>query len=539
MGYLTHIVLALVAQALVEGGLSTHEVMPLAVLSLVFVPHVLSFLAHRLFIAGRFKPGELAYRLLSASAPLLYLIALSVFGWQATVAEWTGRSSSFLSWPDWSVVLVFLPFVVFELAAIDARARVTVSARERTRWRTFQWRMFASGLAPLALYLAVALLVGLSEPLRVRIETVGVWSALFVLVMLGVLGWTLPFLLKNTWEMEPVPEGPQRDVLLSVAEMARFGEPKLFVWKTGYTTANAAIVGVTKKSRVVLFSDSLLAQMGPSELAAVFAHEMGHAFRRHVPIFVVFVLGFVMLGDLLAQHYFSEQPVWAGVTIIGVMTAWFFSFGFLSRRFELEADLFSQDLLGEVRSLISALEKVGGHFRDIASWRHFSTAERVNFLERAQVDPNVGRRLKRDLRRFTYLGIALFVATGVLQVTRLWGSFAEDEVRADLRLGHYERAQERMQASDSIDPGLRAAVERAYEAREDSSIPALAGRALSALQVGDVARAREWLQLGALRGDMTLAVMDEYLAEHGASNLPAQFVQRLIALTESSKRGAQ
>ena len=530
MGYLSHIVLALVAQALVEGGLTTHDVVPLGVLALVFVPHVLSFAAHRLFLAGRFKPGELVYRLLSFSAPLLYLVALAVFGWQATVAAWTGRASTFLAWPDWSIVLVFLPFVVFELAAIDARSRITVSARERRRWRMFQTRMFASGLAPLALYLLVALIVGLSEPLRVRIEMVGVWSALFVLTMLVVLGWTLPFLLKNTWEMEPVPDGPQRDLLLSVAEMAHFGEPKLFVWKTGHTTANAAIVGVTKKSRVVLFSDSLLAQMGPSELAAVFAHEMGHAFRRHVPIFVVFVLGFVMLGDLLAQHYFSDQPVWAGVTILGVMVAWFFSFGFLSRRFELEADLFSLDLLGEVRSLMSALEKVGGTFRDIASWRHFSTAERVNFLERAQDDPNVGRRLKRDLRRFTYLGIALFVVTGALQATRLWGTYTEDEVRADLRLGLFEKAQERVRVSDTVDPRLRAAVERAYEARDDTSIPGLALRALNELKTGEVGRARDWLQLGALRGEDVMGQMDDYLAEHGATHLPAELVQRLAAL---------
>jgi len=339
--------------------------------------------------------------------------------------------------------------------------------------------------------------------------------------------------------MEPVPEGPERDLLLSVAEMANFASPKLFVWKTGHSTANAAIVGVTKKSRVVLFSDSLLAQMNPSELAAVFAHEMGHAFRRHVPIFVVFVLGFVMLGDLLAQHYFHDEPVWAGVTILGVMAIWFFSFGFLSRRFELDADLFSLDLLGEVRSLMSALEKVGGQFRDIASWRHFSTAERVRFLERAQVDPHVGRRLRRDLRRFTYLGIALFVLTGVLQATRLISTFTEDELRADLRLGHFARAHERLLTASDVDPNLRAAVERAYEARDDSSVPALARRALDSLQNGDVRRAREWLQIGALRGDDAMAVLDNYLGEHGPTALPAAFVQRLLALATPESESAQ
>lgn len=535
MGYLAHIVFALVAQGIVEAGFSLHDEHVLGVVALVAAPHALAWIARALFMRGRFKAGALAYRILSASGPLAYLAALAAFGWQATVQRWTGHSSSFLAWPDWSIVLVLAPFVVYELMAIDARSRVTVAGPEQVRWRLFQVRMFASGLAPLCVYVVIASLIGLSDALRVQIETVGVWSAVFVLVMLAILGVMLPFILRNTWQMEPVPDGPQKDLLLSVADMAQFENPRLFVWKTGNTMANAAIVGVTAKSRVVVFSDSLLAQMGPSELAAVFAHEMGHAFRRHVPIFVVFVLGFVMLGDLLAAHFFADSPVWAGATLIAVMGVWFLSFGFLSRRFELEADLFSLDLLGEVRSLVSALEKVGGRLRDVAGWRHFSTAERVDFLERAQSDPNVGRRLRRDLRRFTYLGIGLFVITGVLQVIRLAGSFSEDQIHADLRLGRYERAHERIEGAHDVDPGLRATVERAYESRADASVTALYKRALTALQRGNVAEMRDWIRLGALRGDDEMIALDELLEARTDALVSSEVVRRLTAHADSAQ----
>jgi Zn-dependent protease with chaperone function len=398
------------------------------------------------------------------------------------------------------MVIVILPFVLFEVAAIDARARTTVPHPERAHWRSFQTRLFFSGLAPLCVYVLIASLVGLSDGLRIRIEEVRLWNALFALVMLCVLGMMLPFLLKNTWEMVPVPDGPEKELLLSVAHMARFEHPRLYVWKTGNTMANAAIVGVTRKSRVVLFSDSLLAQMGPSELAAVFAHEMGHAFRRHVPIFVVFVLGFVMLGDLVAEHVFHDQPFWAFMTLIGVMGVWFLTFGWLSRRFELEADLFSLDLLGEVRSLISALEKVGGRLRDVASWRHFSTAERVEFLARAEADPNVGRRLRRDLRRFTWLGVALFVVTAGLQMVRLVHAFPEDRVRAELCLGHYERAHD-VAPETGLDPHLAALVERAWEARNDPSMANVAARALASARGGDFEAMSQWIELGRLRND--------------------------------------
>lgn len=519
MGYLAHIVLALAAQALAAGGYARSGSQPLAVLGLALVPYGLSWIAGALLVRGRFRAGERVYRLLHWSAPLLYLAATCAFGWQESVQRWTGSTTSFLAWPDWTVAIVMLPFVLFEVIAIDARARTTVPLPERARWRSFQMRLFFSGLAPLCVYALVASLVGLSDGLRIRIEEVRLWNALFALAMLCVLGLMLPLLLKNTWEMVPVPEGPEKDLLLSVAQMARFEHPRLYVWKTGHTMANAAIVGVTPKSRVVLFSDSLLAQMSPSELAAVFAHEMGHAFRRHVPIFVVFVLGFVMLGDLVAEQVFHDEPFLAGLTLVGVMGVWFLTFGWLSRRFELEADLFSLDLLGEVRSLISALEKVGGHFRDVASWRHFSTADRVDFLARAEADPNVGRRLRRDLRRFTWAGVVLFVATAALQTARLVKEFPEDRVRAELCLGHYERAHA-VAPIAGLDPHLAELVDRAWQVRADASLEHLAARALQAARSGDVDAMAQWVELGRLRGDERLsAIFDELEGRVGPEKL--------------------
>jgi Zn-dependent protease with chaperone function len=526
MGYLAHIVLALVAQAVAAGGFGLQDPRPLVVLALALVPHALGWIAVTLSVRGRWRAGEAVYRVLHWAPPLLYAAATCAFGWLQSVEQWTGQPTSLLAWPNWTVVLLIVPFLVYELAAIHARARATVVHTDRARWRTFQARLFLSGLAPLFVYVLIASLVGLSDGLRIRIEEVRLWNAVFALSMLAVLGLMLPFLLKNTWEMVPVPEGPQKDLLLSVAHMARFVNPRLYVWKTGNTMANAAIVGVTRRSRVVLFSDSLLAQMAPSELAAVFAHEMGHAFRRHVPIFILFVLGFVMLGDLLAEHLFHDQPFWAGATLVLVMGVWFLSFGWLSRRFELEADLFSLDLLGEVRSLISALEKVGGRLRDVASWRHFSTAERVSFLERAQGDPNVGRRLRRDLRRFTWCGIALFVITGSLQALRLLSAFPEDRVRVELCLGRYERAHELAAGSD-LDPRVSVLVDRAWEARRDPSVDALAARALAALREGDAEKAMEWIELGRLRGDGEMARIGALLEEAELASRIAEVVRRL------------
>jgi hypothetical protein len=185
---------------------------PLAVLGLALVPYGLGWIARTLLERGKFRAGERVYRLLHWSAPFLYLAATCAFGWQESVQRWTGTTSSFLAWPDWTVVVVILPFVLFEVVAIDARARTTIAPNERARWRSFQMRLFFSGLAPLCVYALVASLIGLSDGLRVRIEEVRLWNALFALAMLCVLGLMLPFLHKNTWEMTPVPEVPEKDL---------------------------------------------------------------------------------------------------------------------------------------------------------------------------------------------------------------------------------------------------------------------------------------------------------------------------------------
>src|SRR5438477_8783695 len=170
MGYLAQIVLALVAQALAGSGVRLDGERPWLVLILCCVPHALGKLVHVLFLRGRFRLGELAYRVLAVSPPLLFFAAHTLGGWQTTVKRWTGHDASFLQWPDASLALVFLPFLVYEVLAIDASSRISAGGAERKRWRSFHTRMFLSGLVPIAIYVLAASLIGLSAPLRVHIE---------------------------------------------------------------------------------------------------------------------------------------------------------------------------------------------------------------------------------------------------------------------------------------------------------------------------------------------------------------------------------
>jgi Zn-dependent protease with chaperone function len=459
MGFLLELVLALLALAVAELGVGALLPWPLAAAPLVLVPYALVALGRRALLRGAFARSARLAGLASAWPLVAHLLALFAFGWYEAVARWTGDEPAILGWPGPALLLALAPFLAAELAALDAQARA-LPAESARALRRFHLRNMLAALAPLGLYLVIAGAIGASPVLRVSIEEVGLYNAGFAAALLGSFALVLPSLLRNTWETEELPDGSVRRALHSLAARAGFRCRAILVWRTGGMLANAAIVGLTPRSRVVLLSDSLLARLELEELAAVFAHEMGHALRRHVPLFLALALAFLLAADLLVGWLAPEDELLALGVLAVVLGLWALLFGALSRRCELDADLVSLDLLGSVEPLVRALEKVGGRLRDVAGWRHFSAAERVAFLRRAVLDPAPTRRLRGRLRFAAWSGGIALALLGVLELVRLSAGLGDDLLLVDLRLGRYARAAERARSAERSE-GLRALAQHA------------------------------------------------------------------------------
>ncbi len=506
MGYLGHLLLAILVQSLAEVGLRTGVVAPLWMLALLAAPHLLGAGIRRLLARGSARWADAGLALLHWLPVALFALAVGALGWLETVEAWLGASPSLMEWPHPAALVALAPLLAWCLLAIDARARVIeLTPAGRSAHRRFYARMLLSIFAPLALYVLVAWPVGESELLRVSIEEIGLFGAAFYvgLLLLFVIG--LPGMLRLSWDTGPLPPGPLRDVLGLVAARAGFRCRQLLLWRTGGLMANAAVVGVFPWQRLVLFSDALLAQLDLREAAAVFGHEIGHVARRHVPIFGAWVLGFLMIADLLATHVVGKDELTTAATLLPLSLLWFLSFGFLSRRFELEADLYGAELTGDTPALVSALERVGGGpTRRRSSWRHFSTADRIAFLCRARERPEVARALRRRLKRLSRLGIVVFAAAGALELASLSMGWEEGHLTADLRLGRYVAAEERLATMEEPEEGLVRLARRAAELErglgEAPSAAALEGAARAALLAGDGAATLEWLELAWLRG---------------------------------------
>jgi Zn-dependent protease with chaperone function len=508
MGQLIAILLAVGSLGLDDLDATSPWRWPFLVPVLALVPYLLAQVQRRAGLSGGFRRAASLARLAALTPVLSQYIAVGVFGWQHSVEEWLGTEISFFEWPGLSALLVLAPFLLYSATAIDAEARLYTGAAElRSHMRRFQLRMLAAGLAPIIGYLALASVIGCSDVLRLRVEEVGLYNAGFTGLLLLSFIFCLPFLLQHTWDTERLVPGGQRSLLEHVASRATFRCKELVVWRTGGLVANAAIVGVTPGTRRVFFSDALLARLGPRELAAVFAHEIGHARRHHVPLFVSWALTFFAGLEWLSLELDPEGGTLGLVVLVSGLGLWLLGFGWLSRRVELEADLYALELLGDAEGLVLALDAVAPGRPSRSGWRHFSMAQRVDFLERAQADRGVGRQLRRRLSVARWLGALALLTVLALQGARFVGQLDHDLARSSLRLGRYASSALQLgrveQPAEDVAELVRLAYEafpRDFEDREEAA-RACRQRALELQGVADPELVQAWWFLASLAGD--------------------------------------
>jgi STE24 endopeptidase len=186
----------------------------------------------------------------------------------------------------------------------------------------------------------------------------GVWTAFNLAIL--VLYPTVIAPLFN--KFQPLEDGALKARVESLMARCGFAARGFFVMDGSRRSAhaNAYFTGLGRAKRVVFF-DTLLSKLSPSEVEAVLAHELGHFKHRHVPkrmvtMFALSLAGFALLGWLAQQISFYTG---LGVTpslgapndalalllfmLAGPVFAFFVTplFAAVSRRHEFEADAYA------------------------------------------------------------------------------------------------------------------------------------------------------------------------------------------------------
>ena len=271
-----------------------------------------------------------------------------------------------------------------------------------------------------------------------------------------------PLMLRQIWRTVPLEAGPVRERLEAICRRIGLRYRDILVWQSGGVMINAAVMGVFARVRFVLLSDVLLATMNVSQIEAVFGHEAGHVRHRHIQHFLLFAfVGWLLVAglmELLARSATEPDPGLAlsaltieGIGVVATIGFWAVGFGWLSRRFEREADLFGAWCVtpGESECVLpcsvhsdvskkdaavrergpvcatgaavfaSALDRVAllnGIPREERSWRHSSIGSRIRFLASLSGDPRRAARFERLIRRVKIAMLAAAIIGSALCV---------------------------------------------------------------------------------------------------------------------------
>ena len=339
-------------------------------------------------------------------------------------------------------VLILLPVVlplVVSWAAfyeVDRALRLALVAATadspevtgRGRYVLMQARHFlALLLLPLLAVLAVQDAAERLAPRALQGASGLVIYALPLLLLLALF----PVMLRYVWQTRPLAPAALRERLETAARRVRFRCREILVWETGGMMVNAAVAGFLPPLRYVFLTDGLLSHLGDEEIAAVFAHEMGHVRHRHLLLRIATIVLPLSIWLLLEHFYPSavqrlalwcttgglSRQLTVGLASLAAVGGYVgLVFGAVSRLLEHQADLFGCRVLegdGQERSIgamVSALERlayVSGIDRRWKGWQHASIARRVEFLFHAASDPSFEQRFHRRLRLLGGLIIAL------------------------------------------------------------------------------------------------------------------------------------
>lgn len=186
----------------------------------------------------------------------------------------------------------------------------------------------------------------------------GVWTGFNLLLLLIYPTFIAP--LFNSFK--PLEDENLKTRVTALMQRCGFAAKGFFVMdgskRSGH--GNAYFTGFGASRRVVFF-DTLLAKLSPSEVDAVLAHELGHFKHKHivkrmVSLFTLSLLGFALLGWLANQVWFYTglgvqpnlgAPNDALALLLFLMVVPVFSlfisplFAQLSRKHEFEADAYA------------------------------------------------------------------------------------------------------------------------------------------------------------------------------------------------------
>jgi STE24 endopeptidase len=302
--------------------------------------------------------------------PLWFLVGMFAFGWPEAVDRLLRLSGTDLSQTLIGVAIGTLPAfaawaglwwsqypaeIAFREQALESQLDADLPVHKSPAFRAY----FVTNLRLQLMFMVVpVLLIATLHDFFRFAATIGLGSRGALNDPENPLTWLVaavlvfafaPEILRRVLHTEPLPNSPLRRRLESLCRRTGVRYRDILLWRTQNNVGNAAVMGFVPRLRYILLSDLLLETMSDEEIEAVFAHELGHVVHRHMMWLVVFfavLTLFVMGGATWISQWLNHLGLGGGPTEGIVIAAvyllkFLLLFGFVSRRFERQADVFA------------------------------------------------------------------------------------------------------------------------------------------------------------------------------------------------------
>lgn len=382
------------------------------------------------------------------------ILALALFAigiWIFELPSYLGFLRLFVTLPSLLDLLFLLLFAgsltLVWYYAYDAHRAIYRSGISRGTYVYSNVAFSVPILLPWALLFSIAdLLRLLPFELPKRILDTAVGQAGYFLIFLVLAAIFAPLLIQRIWRCRPLEEGDVRRRIEAICRQAGVRYADIVYWPIfGGRMITAGVMGLVSRFRYILVTDALLELLTPEEIDQVIAHEAGHVKRRHLLLYLLFLVGFMLVSyaayplSFIALFFvkpilglvltFNLNPsnfiyaIYSVLLVLGIVVYFRFVFGFFIRNFERQADLFVFRLFPDAKALIATFEKIAltsGQPADKPNWHHFSIKERMDYLHRCGQDPSLIERHDRKVRNgiAVYLVGFIILAVGVFQLNQ-------------------------------------------------------------------------------------------------------------------------
>jgi Zn-dependent protease with chaperone function len=279
---------------------------------------------------------------------------------------------------------------------------------------------------------------------RILDDPVG--QIVYFLVFLVVTAIFAPLLIQRFWRCRSMEAGPDRGRIEALCRRAGVHYADIVYWPIfGGRMITAAVMGLVARFRYILVTDALLKMLSPAEVDQVIAHEIGHVKRKHLLLYLLFFIGFMVIsyaaypvsallffkGPILELlSFFHLDPftlrnfATAIILLVSIVVYFRFVFGYFMRNFERQADVYVFELFPTARPLISTFDKIvlsSGQPADKPNWHHFSIKQRVDYLWRCEHHPEWIIRQNQKVSKSIVVFVAAFMllALGAFQLNQM------------------------------------------------------------------------------------------------------------------------